>query len=463
MNKKERHPDHSEDYENYLRTIPERVFSDALEKMYFGIIVWDTDGRVLYANPAVKKYYEKAPGWLSAYDEHIEAWADKLPFPENIQASMVIPPEPEMNPNVRLRIITPVFADRERTRIAFVIEQFQENLPYLDVDGSTVNGGFDKTHDTQSIVGRSLAFLRPLIELKKIAVSNMPILLLGESGVGKTHIAEYIHNCSPRKEQSFFSVNCGAIPENLLEAELFGYVSGAFTDASKTGKKGIFETARHGTVFLDEIGDMPLPLQVKILHVIENKSFVPVGGREAMDADVRIITATNKNLKELIRKNQFRSDLYWRISTFYQTIPPLRERKEDIIPLAHFYLNQLNEKYTTDKVFDFSTLYTLLDYHWPGNVRELKHVIERMYILSRNSIISFPEFEMSQNAGGDDEETGMEYDLPFIVDSIKGYLVKNSYAEHKTSSKVAKDLNISQSKAYRLIQRYCKNNRNPKK
>lgn len=456
MNKKEDRFDHSDDYENYLHTIPEKVFSEVLEKMYFGIIVWDTDGEVLYANPAVKKYYKEAPVWLSAYDDHREARADKLPFPENIQAPMVIPPEPEMNPNVRLRIITPVFADPERTQTAFVIEQFQENLPYLDVDGSKVNGEFDKTYDTQSIVGRSLAFLRPLVELKKIADSNMPVLLLGESGVGKTLIAKYIHECSPRKDQRFFSVNCGAIPENLLEAELFGYVAGAFTDASKAGKKGIFETANHGTVFLDEIGDMPLPLQVKILHVIENKSFVPVGGREAMDADVRIITATNKNLKELIRENQFRSDLYWRISTFYQTIPPLRERKEDIIPLAHFYLNQLNEKYTTDKVFDFSTLYTLLDYHWPGNVRELRHVVERMYILSPNSIISFPEFEMSQDAGNDNEVMDMEYDLPFIVDSIKSYLVKHSYAEHKTSSGVAKDLNISQSKAYRLIQRYCK-------
>lgn len=204
MNKKEDRLDHSADYENYLHTIPEKVFSDALEKMYFGIIVWDIHGKVLYANPAVKKYYEKAPAWLSAYNDHIEARADKLPFSENIQASMVIPPEPEMNPNVRLRIITPVFADRERKQTAFVIEQFQENLPYLDVDGSKVNGGFDKNYDTQSIVGRSLAFLRPLVELKQIADSNMPVLLLGESGVGKTLIAEYIHTCSPRKEQRFF-------------------------------------------------------------------------------------------------------------------------------------------------------------------------------------------------------------------------------------------------------------------
>lgn len=456
MNEKEIHFDYLADFENYLHTLPEKVFSDTLEKMYFGIIVWDMDGRVLYANPAVKKYYKKMPLWLKAYDDQREAHIQKPPFPKNIQTPMVLPPEPEMTPSVRLRIITPVFEDLERTQIRFVIEQFQENLPYLDVDGSKVNGAFEKNTTAQDMIGRSLAFLRPLIELKKIASSNMPVLLLGESGVGKTLIAKYIHDCSPRKDQSFYSVNCGAIPENLLEAELFGYVSGAFTDANKSGKKGIFEMASHGTVFLDEIGDMPLPLQVKILHVIENKSFVPVGGRETKEADVRIITATNKNLKELIRENRFRSDLYWRISTFYQTIPPLRERKEDIIPLAHFYLNQLNEKYGTYKVFDFNTLYTLLDHHWPGNVRELKHVVERMYILSQNSIISFPEFEMSQNADNGNDATEMAYDLPFIVDSIKGYLVKRSCAEHKTSSEVARDLNISQSKAYRLIQRYCR-------
>lgn len=157
----------------------------------------------------------------------------------------------------------------------------------------------------------------------------------------------------------------------------------------------------------------------------------------------------------MIRKNLFRSDLYWRISTFYQTIPPLRERKEDIIPLAHFYLNQLNEKYGTHKVFDYATLYTLLDYDWPGNVREFRHVVERMYFLSRKSIIYFPDFEMVQKLE-EEEEKAPEYDFEFILDAIRKHLVRKSYAENKTSHRVAEDLSISPSKAYRLIRKYCK-------
>ncbi|WP_195269567.1 sigma 54-interacting transcriptional regulator [Eubacterium sp. 1001713B170207_170306_E7] len=441
-------------YWNYLYDMPDQIFSDTLEKLYLGIIVWDASGRVLFANPAVRRCYQTEPAWMSAYFEDKPARTEQLPFSPEIREPLVFAPSADMTPSVQVRILRPVFSDDDKTQLKFVIELFQEKLPYLDVDGSKENLYADKDSAMQDIVGRSLSFLRPLIELKKIADSNMPVLLLGESGVGKTLIAQYVHECSPRKEQRFFSVNCGAIPGNLLEAELFGYAPGAFTDASKAGRKGIFEIADRGTVFLDEIGDMPLPLQVKILHVIENKRLVPVGGREAIRVDVRIITATNKNLKEMIRENLFRSDLYWRISTFYQTIPPLRERKEDIIPLAHFYLNQLNERYDTHKIFDFTTLYTLMDYEWPGNVRELRHVVERMYFLSRKSIIYFPDFEMVQKVEAE-EEKAPEYDFEFILDAIKGHLVQKSYAENKTSHRVAEDLNISPSKAYRLIKKYC--------
>lgn len=455
MNKHKNHLNFSEDYWEYLYAMPDQIFSDALDKLYLGIIVWDACGTVLFANPAVRKCYQTEPAWLKAYYENKPAQAEKPPFSPEIREPFVLKPSEDMTSAVQVRIVRPVFSDEEKTQLKFVIELFQENLPYLDVDGSKENLRTDKDGEMQRIVGRSLAFLRPLIELKKIADSNMPILLLGESGVGKTLIAQYVHDCSPRKDQRFFAVNCGAIPGNLLEAELFGYAPGAFTDASKAGRQGIFEIADRGTVFLDEIGDMPLPLQVKILHVIENKSLVPVGGREAIHVDVRIITATNKNLKEMIRKNLFRSDLYWRISTFYQTIPPLRERKEDIIPLAHFYLNQLNEKYGTHKVFDYATLYTLLDYDWPGNVREFQHVVERMYFLSRKSIIYFPDFEMVQKLE-EEEEKAPEYDFEFILDAIRKHLVRKSYAENKTSHRVAEDLSISPSKAYRLIRKYCK-------
>ena len=223
----------------------------------------------------------------------------------------------------------------------------------------------------------------------KAALSNSNILLLGESGTGKSVLAESIHKASDRKNQPFISINCGAIPESLMESELFGYEEGAFTGARKEGRIGYFELADKGTLFLDEIGDMSNNMQVKLLSVIQNRKFMRIGGSTEKSVDIRIITATNKDLVKLINNGKFREDLYYRINVLPIYIPPLRERKEDIYLLVHALLPQicllLGRK---EKVVSPDAMSYLLTYDWPGNIRQLENVLERAINICEGDLIT---------------------------------------------------------------------------
>jgi two-component system response regulator AtoC len=220
--------------------------------------------------------------------------------------------------------------------------------------------------------------------------NNTTVLILGESGVGKEHVAQFIHLQSARKSKPFVELNCAAIPDNLLESELFGHEPGAFTDA-RSKKIGLLEYADGGTLFLDEIGDMPLTMQAKVLKVMETKSFRRVGGLKEIKTDVRIIAATNKDLALAIEKGQFREDLYYRLQVFPIVIPPLRERAEDITHLASFFLNLFSQTMRKRLTFSDSALKALLSYKWKGNVRELKNVVERAAIITPSDGIIQPE------------------------------------------------------------------------
>ena len=216
---------------------------------------------------------------------------------------------------------------------------------------------------------------------KKVAPTNANVLLLGESGVGKEEFAKFIHQNSNQKGE-FIAVNMSAIPENLIESELFGYEKGAFTDAVSS-KKGLFELAQGGTLFLDEIAEMPFNLQAKLLRVLQEREFYRLGGTKAIKLDVRIISATNQDVEKMIKDNRFREDLYYRLSTFPIKIPPLRERKKDIIPIAKEILKKVVNEYSlNEKEFSDEAIEGLLDYDYPGNIRELINIVERAAILS---------------------------------------------------------------------------------
>jgi two-component system response regulator AtoC len=236
---------------------------------------------------------------------------------------------------------------------------------------------FDRFHT------RSVNMLEVLSLAKKVAVTDCStVLIQGESGTGKDLLAKIIHYESSRAPKPFLEISCTALPETLIESELFGFEKGAFTDA-KNAKKGLFETAEGGTVFMDEIGDVKLPTQVKLLRVLEEKTFKHIGGSKDISMDVRIIAATNRNLEQEVEKGNFRHDLFYRLKVLPIYIPPLRERKSDIIPIAWSIIGQLNGEFKKDiNYLSKEAEELLVQYHWPGNVRELRNVIERVMILS---------------------------------------------------------------------------------
>jgi len=235
--------------------------------------------------------------------------------------------------------------------------------------------------------------VRGIYELAgRVAQSEATVLILGESGVGKEGLAKIMHKKSSRNNTGkFIKINCGAIPENLLESEFFGYEPGSFTGASKDGKKGLFELAHRGTLFLDEVGEMPLSLQVKFLRVLQEQEIYRIGGTSPIKIDVRIVAASNNNLLDKVKKGLFREDLFYRLNVVPLELPPLRERNEDILPLILHFTDIYNKKYKSNKSFSAKTLNIMQSYHWPGNVREIINIIERLIVTSQEKIIDIDQ------------------------------------------------------------------------
>ena len=242
-------------------------------------------------------------------------------------------------------------------------------------------------YDFEHIVGKSKTFVSLIEEVKKIADARSNVLLLGETGTGKELFARSIHFYSSRKDKPFIPINCSAIPDNLLESELFGYIKGAFTGAV-ANKRGLFEEADGGTVFLDEVGDLSQHLQAKLLRVIDDREIRPLGGVHSKKVDIRLITATNRNVAKAVADGVFREDLYYRINVIRLEIPPLRERKDDILVLAQYFLEKYAHEIGKDvRQIDDATGKILVDYRWPGNVRELQNIIERAVLISDGTVL----------------------------------------------------------------------------
>lgn len=243
------------------------------------------------------------------------------------------------------------------------------------------------------LIGESQVIKSILNVIDKISDNPSTVLITGENGVGKEVVARLIHYKSPRKNEQFIAINCAAIPETLLESELFGYERGAFTGAVSS-KKGKIELADKGTLFLDEIGDLPLTLQPKLLRVLQDRVVQRLGSNKDISVDIRLICSTNKDLKQLIKEGKFREDLFYRINVIPIHIPPLRERKEDIIAIANYYLDEFSKSYGKKaSSFDENVINAFLEYHWPGNVRELKNIVERLVIMSQENQITLDDIQ----------------------------------------------------------------------
>lgn len=277
---------------------------------------------------------------------------------------------------------------RDVTMLAELREQLTVQKELLDAFQQLSNVGEDQALSRKTPkIFTSNAMLKLYGEVNTIAETDATVLLLGETGVGKDVIARRIHSLSSRKNRAFIKVDCGSIPENLIETELFGYAAGTFSGGSKAGKIGLIEAAAGGTLFLDEIGELPMPMQTRLLRFLQDWEIMRVGSTTPKQIDVRIVAATNKNLERAIARGEFRSDLYYRLKVAVITIPPLRERQADILPLARMFLEFYANKYHRKMAFSEEAEQVLLDYKWPGNVRELENLVQGLAVTCKNTVI----------------------------------------------------------------------------
>jgi PAS domain S-box-containing protein len=313
--------------------------------------------------------------------------------------------------------------------------------------------------ENRDIVARSPATKRVMEMAAQVAKVDSTVLLTGESGCGKEVIAKVIHRLSHRASGPLIKVNCGAIPETLLESELFGYDAGAFTGARKHGKPGMFELAKHGTLFLDEIGDISFKLQAKLLRALQDQQIMRVGGIKPTQVDARIITATNRNLQAMVKEGQFRDDLYYRLNVVSIEIPPLRERKEDIPLLVLQFIERINKKYSFEKRISPEVIDGFLMYPWPGNVRELENVTERMLVMTGENEIRINHVPLTVRnyiVPTEDDRPDLSSHVPLkkALERTESHLIEQTLRKYGTTRKVAQALKINQSTVVRKIRKY---------
>jgi PAS domain S-box-containing protein len=284
----------------------------------------------------------------------------------------------------------------------------------------------------------------------RVAKVDATVLITGESGAGKEVLARLIHKESARCAGPFIKVNCGAIPRELLESELFGYEGGAFTGANKHGKIGIVETASGGTLFLDEVGELPLDLQVKLLQVLQDRVLSRVGGTRSIPIDVRVLAATNRDLAAMVEQKLFRNDLYYRLNVIPIAVPPLRARREDVIPLMHHYLEEFNQRYALEKKFSEKALKVLLEYDWPGNVRELRNIVERLLVTTPADLIDVDDLPGYIRRPQEAPE-GEGMDLKSRVAQFEAALVREAVERYGSTRAAAEQLKVSQSSVVRKL------------
>ncbi|MGL5506451.1 MAG: sigma-54 dependent transcriptional regulator PrdR [Paraclostridium sp.] len=340
----------------------------------------------------------------------------------------------------------------EAKKLSRKLEKAEDRLKYLQNEVKNLsNGSFD------SILGKSYKLERAKDLAKRVSKTTSSIFIYGESGTGKEVFARAIHDYSERKGQ-FIPVNCSAIPSELFESEFFGYESGSFTGANKKGKMGIFELAKGGTVFLDEIADLPMNMQAKLLRVLQERELRRIGGEKTIKIDTRIISATNKDLLQLVKEEKFREDLYYRLNVVEIDLPPLRERKEDIVVLIHKFIKEICNQ-NGKKCLDISkdALNTLQRYEWKGNIRELKNTIENLVVLSRENIIEkedIPTYILESNI-----ENSMDDEYPLDLNKAISQLEINTIKKalelsNGNKAKASKILNIPRATLYYKIDQY---------
>lgn len=436
-----------------------------LDAIQEGIIVVDNEGWVHYVNVAFtniteveaagrvgKKIQEVAPGGpLSKVLKTGQAvYGEKYQMCD-VDKKVMCNAAPIVVDNRMIGAVV-IFQDvTELRRLSSQLEKSEQTIRMLNNKLSNVTAA---KYGFENIVGNSPVFMLSVRMAKRAAETDSTVLLIGESGTGKELFAHAIHKVSPRSSQPFVKVNCAAIPDNLLESEFFGFEKGAFTGANRQ-KVGMFDLANGGTIFLDEMGDMSLPLQAKLLRVLEEGELFRVGGTEPIKVDVRVIAATNRNLKELVKQGKFRGDLFYRLNVINVELPSLRERIEDIVPLAECLLQCINRKMGKRiKGFSSGACRILTTYHWPGNVRELRNCVERAAIMTEGEIIS--EQDLQFILPRDSENVDLDRLIPLEI--MEREMIKRALKQFGTTvegKKQAADvLKISLRTLYNKVSKY---------
>ncbi|MDT3703001.1 MAG: sigma 54-interacting transcriptional regulator [Thermincola sp.] len=388
---------------NSVSLMSRRIIETILDSQYDAVVIVNTELRILF----VSKNFEKITGVKNddIIGKCITILEEGVIHGESASRQVLATKKPvsithkSVSGNDLLNTASPVFDDSGE--LSLIVINLRDVTDLNRLHEQTHNLFLEKARyekenlELRAIINYSDHFVARSIQMKKVAerailasCSDASVLITGDSGVGKGVLAKFIHNSSSRGNQTFIQVNCSSIPENLFESELFGYEEGAFSGARHKGKPGLIEIADGGTFFLDEIGDMPLLMQGKLLNFLQDKCFFRVGSVKKTEVNVRIIAATNVNLEEKVKSKQFREDLYYRLNVVPLHIPPLRERLDDIIPLANGFLSKFNKNYGRENRFSTDAPSALMSYSWPGNVRELENTIERLVILSDQQYIT---------------------------------------------------------------------------
>jgi transcriptional regulator with PAS, ATPase and Fis domain len=427
-----------------------------------GIWIWDGFGRVIAVNRTAEKYGAVKENALigKCYLELIREGIYDRSVAHNIfmtKQKAVVQAESMRTGIMTINTGTPHVDNRGEILRIVVREQDISNLPPREAQG--IKAGFGAEFRDPSmvrlasheVVARNHKYRQILQTSFKLAVSGVSkILVLGESGTGKGLLARLIHDKSPRKDNAFVQLNCAAVPENLLEAELFGYEGGAYTGAKKQGKAGLFEIAHGGTLFLDEIGELPLPLQAKLLKYLDDFQIMRLGSTRTKKVDCTMIAATNCDLKALVKKGMFREDLLYRINAFTVRIPPLKERHEDIFGLVTHFLEKYNKQYRQHRCISPQLMGQLQSYPFPGNIRELKNIIKRIVVLSETDTLDEGIFNFMDHQPAKAPALFLKKQM---LDFEKKLLIK-AMSLHPTTRAMGEHLGIDQSSVVRKLKKH---------
>ncbi len=443
-----------------------------IDSVYEGLYITDGTANTLRINKAYTRMTGIRPG--EVIGKNMKNLVEKGIYSESVTLHVLEKKEPvtilHHIKGTQKCLITgsPIFNDKnEVIRVVTTVRDVTE-LNKLEKKLETAEDISQKYHlevqhlrqqqmQQTDLVEHSAAMKRVLALSYKAAQVNSTVLLSGATGVGKEMIAKFIHKNSPRRDAPFINVNCAAIPETLLESELFGYEKGAFTGAKNTGKPGMFELADSGTIFLDEIGDLPHNLQAKLLRVLQDKAVIRIGATKPKQLDVRILAASNLELEKLVAEGAFRQDLYYRLNVIPVVIPPLNARREEIPYLAQHFLERYNRRHGQQKKLSDSAMEALMQHTWPGNVRELKNLVERLVVIGAEDLIT-----REQIVGSGYEVTdaipplpsGKQVLLKDAVAALEQRLISNALAEKGSTRKAARWLGVSQPTVIRKAKRY---------